>query len=230
MWTDECSHVIEAPPPPGLFASLTTFFCAPQDRASPEQVVSRQLRLLLRLLLLDLAFALVTGLLINLFDKPGWLEMDRHAVSDAFAQLSSWQLLLVAGVAAPLVEEFVFRLPLRYESNLLMGLFRWLTPDTTPEIAATLAAQRRADWDRYYPWTFYGLTFIFALVHLFNYPTLSRAALLLSPLLIAPQFFLGALAGFLRVREGLIWAILLHSLHNLLLVSIALLAPDGGMR
>jgi len=52
--------------------------------------------------------------------------------------------------------------------------------------------------------------------------------ILFSPLLVAPQFFIGLIFGFIRVRLGLLWSIFLHSLYNGLLVSLFLLASNGN--
>jgi hypothetical protein len=43
------------------------------------------------------------------------------------------------------------------------------------------------------------------------------------PLLTAPQFITGLFIGYLRVRFGLIWGILLHFLHNLIFLGTSLL-------
>ena len=73
---------------------------------------------------------------------------------------------------------------------------------------------------------FYAIGIIFAYVHLFNFE-LTTNVILFSPLLVAPQFFVGLIFGYIRIRFGLLWSILLHSLYNGLLVSLFLLVSNG---
>lgn len=73
---------------------------------------------------------------------------------------------------------------------------------------------------------FFWLTAIsFALVHLWNFDEGSLWVLL--PLVL-PQFILGMLLGYVRVRIGLWSAILLHAAHNSAALSIAALAMMSG--
>ena len=74
---------------------------------------------------------------------------------------------------------------------------------------------------------FYANGGIFAYVHIFNFE-ITTNVILFSPLLVAPQFFIGLIFGFVRVRFGLIWSIFLHSIYNGILVSLFLLASHGN--
>lgn len=72
-----------------------------------------------------------------------------------------------------------------------------------------------------FPGFFWFATASFALVHLANFEEGSLAMLL--PLVL-PQFLLGTMVGYLRVRIGLWAAIVLHAAHNATAVSLAALA------
>ncbi|EAQ28252.1 hypothetical protein NAP1_11673 [Erythrobacter sp. NAP1] len=76
-----------------------------------------------------------------------------------------------------------------------------------------------------FPVFFWLSTVAFALVHLWNFEEGSLAILL--PLVL-PQFILGMLLGYVRVRIGLWSAILLHAAHNATALSIAALATAGA--
>ena len=54
----------------------------------------------------------------------------------------------------------------------------------------------------------------FALMHLLNFTPLSTYQFIFFSLLILPQFIYGIVMGYLRVKQGLIWSILLHILIN----------------
>ncbi|WP_435264277.1 CPBP family glutamic-type intramembrane protease [Tenacibaculum sp. nBUS_03] len=61
---------------------------------------------------------------------------------------------------------------------------------------------------------------MFGLVHITNY-TLTTNVILLTPFLIAPQTILGGYLGFIRVRFGLHWSILLHACYNAFFMTMA---------
>ena len=79
-------------------------------------------------------------------------------------------------------------------------------------------------FERWFPGFFWLATISFALIHLANFSDGSLAVLL--PLVL-PQFILGSMLGYVRVRVGLWAAILLHAVHNATALSIAALA--GGL-
>ncbi|MFA4881127.1 MAG: hypothetical protein WC650_05950 [Candidatus Doudnabacteria bacterium] len=77
--------------------------------------------------------------------------------------------------------------------------------------------QSRAEkfYAKSFQWIYYGSSLIFALLHIFNYTKLSQIWFLI-PLLVAPQFFLGLVLGFVRIRYGFPWTVLNHFIHNAL--------------
>lgn len=68
----------------------------------------------------------------------------------------------------------------------------------------------------YYAFYFYGFALLFAYDHISIYlKILPNILLVFLPLFVLPQFFLAIFTSYLRLKNGLIWAILLHSLFNL---------------
>jgi hypothetical protein len=65
---------------------------------------------------------------------------------------------------------------------------------------------------------------LFALFHLSNY-NYTPSLLLFAPIVVLPQFFIGFLLGFIRVKQGFIWGFFLHSLHNAIFILPFLLFP-----
>lgn len=163
---------------------------------------------------------------------------------------------LTALLWAPVVEELVFRHGLRRLKLL------WLVPLAVaamlqgPGVAggwllATFlvlcwlpyglgwpAARRplpfawRAAYLRGFPWVFHVSSLTFSAVHLYNF-NLAQTPLWLLPLLVLPQWVTGMVLGWLRVRQGIGAAVLLHAVFNggpLLLVWLVLrAAPDMAM-
>lgn len=72
----------------------------------------------------------------------------------------------------------------------------------------------------YFKWLYYLSALLFGLVHASNYE-LTESQNLLIPLIILPQLFLGFILGFVRVRYGFFYCVLLHAVYNGCLSSIA---------
>jgi membrane protease YdiL (CAAX protease family) len=98
--------------------------------------------------------------------------------------------ILLVGFLAPIVEEFLFRLPLRLYYN-------------TPKLK----------------FAYYFSSVVFALLHIINY-RLDSFQNFASFFILLPIFFGGLLLGYVRVAYGFKYSVMLHMLHNLAIVSI----------
>ncbi|CAM1347433.1 CPBP family intramembrane glutamic endopeptidase [Tenacibaculum insulae] len=67
---------------------------------------------------------------------------------------------------------------------------------------------------------FYLFAIAFGLIHITNFK-ISTNVILLAPILVAPQTILGGYLGFIRVRFGLQWSILLHASYNAFFVLLS---------
>ena len=124
------------------------------------------------------------------------IELGEHAIDKMFNNYSNAFILVAAVVIAPVLEELIFRGPMIFFRN--SPSFNFL---------------------------FYLLTLTFGYYHIINFE-IQLTVLLLSPILVAPQIAVGAILGFLRVRFGLHWAILLHASYNLILVGSVILLKN----
>ncbi|WP_339883766.1 CPBP family intramembrane glutamic endopeptidase [Polaribacter vadi] len=135
-----------------------------------------------------LFISVLTGILItpifSLFEEMNWISMENHKVEELFAGMNKLLIILTAGVIIPTIEEAIFRGPL-----------------TAFKTAKSFKIG------------FYVLTLLFGFVHITNFD-MTPAVLILAPLLVIPQLFAGLALGFLRVRFGLQWSILLHGSYN----------------
>jgi membrane protease YdiL (CAAX protease family) len=98
-----------------------------------------------------------------------------------------YKTILLLSVIAPLIEEGVFRWPLKlfYKKQYFKFVF-WLS------------------------------CLGFGLVHISNFE-LSPTVMWLTPLLILPQLVIGFFFAFIRVRLGVMWSIFLHAAYNFIL-------------
>jgi len=144
-----------------------------------------------------LGISLFTSILIlipiSFILKLSGLENIEHDMDKLFQDKSIAYILLMVAVIAPIFEELIFRAPL--------ALFKNKT---------------------YFKYAFWGSAITFGLIHIMNYE-INTTVLLLAPLLIAPQTILGGYFGFIRIKFGLRWSMLLHACYNLILTVPALL-------
>lgn len=114
----------------------------------------------------------------------GWVDLDKHGMEELIQKLSKLHLAFFVVILAPIIEELVFRAPLTLFKN--------------PKL---------------FKIAFYTLTLLFGFVHISNFE-ITKNMLFLSPLLVLPQTLLGGYLGYIRVRFGLQWSVLLHGTYN----------------
>lgn len=180
------------------------------------------------------------GLFVLLIAIGGWqalVGIDRHALEDV---PEVW-LLPAAVLAAPLVEEPVFRGWLGGRPRVLWllgcsvaGAVLVAADPAWPLLAGGLVLLLCAGlvgclmlWNRetpnwfvsHFPAIFFAGAGLFAIMHVFNY---ADTDLLTLPMVL-PQLWAGLTLGFVRIRVGLPASMLVHGLSNGLLLAPALL-------
>lgn len=121
--------------------------------------------------------------------------------SEAFENLGWFEAVFLFVIVAPVLEEWVFRYSLRY--NSLFSKFI-----------------SREKWNRIFPFLVYILSSVFGFVHLDNYVNDSWEFYALSPLIIASQLSGGLVLSYIRVRLNIFYSMLYHASWNLLFAII----------
>lgn len=173
--------------------ALLAFIKTPEYREDPEKDWQQRSWKTALLLPWALGVALLLALLIGGLDALGPWKLEEHAIERLLETYPASSILLLASLVAPIIEEFLFRGPLVFFRD-----------------------------SRFFKGAFWGITTLFALVHLGNFTGLSDHWFL-APLLISPPFCLGIFLGFIRVRYGLLYAMLFHAAYNTILLGPALL-------
>jgi len=135
-------------------------------------------------LVISLLTSLVLILLIGILDISKLVSLENHAMENVMEKFSLPFVFLLTIVLAPLIEESIFRAPLAY--------FKKKKP---------------------YKIAVYTSTLLFGFIHITNFEITTRI-LIFSPILVAPQVFLGFYLAYIRGRFGLLWAIALHATFN----------------
>ncbi len=236
-------------PPKSLLGSLLRFLANPDWTLPPLDAPLQQIGIaLLRLYALQLTLILILSALLNPIQSY-FLSTEDHALSQQLAESPIGQFILFSVVMAPLLEELIFRLPLRLSvlnfslslgllgmmilgpgsliGNLLLGAL--ISLGLIQIMGRGRGVEGKAVgslYSRSFKGIFYGSALLFGIVHLTNYLGL-EGPWFLAPLLVVPQCVIGVFLGYIRLRYGLIWAILSHSFHNLIL-TLPLIATQLG--
>ena len=192
-----------------------------------EDKASLQLKIgtCLALFLIQIPPLLVLMSLISGLEQLGLWEEDMHSLQKIFQEMEPVLIFFFAVIVAPLFEEVMFRLILKFRSNFLILWSIHIGVALHLGQKRSLLKTARKVWDKFYGWIFYFMAVAFGLMHIMNFePSLN--IYLLAPILVAPQILIGINLGYLRVRFGLIWSILFHALYNGILMSIALLTGE----
>ena len=198
---------------------------------------------------IDFALMFLLSLAVMIAIAAGY-QMPNNLLDDI--ELSpGWIAVIVLG--APIAEELIFRMGLSGRLGHLLAvivtllavialaplaMLQWET-NPTLVIAAALVAlgavvalgwwargQRPLRWfARIFPAIFWLVALLFGAIHITNY---EAAALVMLPLVL-PQFVMGLLLGYARVKFGLWSAILLHAMHNGAAVGVMLLGQALGV-
>lgn len=145
----------------------------------------------------------------------GFTYLIHHYVVKLEVPLSDWNLYLMITISVivfPVIEEFIFRFPLRFKRNYLARIVNWISKGWL-----------RENWNSIFKYFLYLMIFLFGIVHLGNYDNIEPIFFLLSPLIIGSQLIGGAILSYCRIKLGFIWAIVQHGLYNFALIAFVVL-------
>jgi len=151
-------------------------------------ITKEKTQVFLKLTLIAVGFSLALGFLIEGITTLVGFSFENHAVIEMFEDYSALTIFFFAVLLAPVLEEFIFRAPL--------GLFKN---------------------SKNFKYAFYISVLLFGLIHIGNYDNIEGYYWLI-PVLVAPQISAGIFLGYIRTKLGLLWSMLLHAAHNLILI------------
>ena len=172
-----------------MIKEVWAFLKSPIYKPYLPMQIADKIRCFTHLLALALGFSFLLGIFGAAFADLMGLVTKQHAIEKFLENTSSATLFLFVVIIAPALEELIFRAPL--------ALFKKVA---------------------YFPLIFYLSVLLFGAVHLFNFEY-EAGFYGFAILLILPQLSAGIFLGFIRIKLGLGWAILLHALHNFILLS-----------
>jgi len=207
------------------FHALWRFIKKPVELSEDKASLQLKIGTCGALFLIQIPPLLVLMALVGGLEQLGLWDEDMHSLQKIFQEMEPVLIFFFAVIMAPLLEEVMFRLILRFRSNFLILWSIHIGVALHLGQKRSLLKTARKVWDKFYGWIFYLMAAAFGLMHIMNFePSLN--IYLLAPILVAPQILIGINLGYLRVRFGLIWSILFHAFYNGILMSIALLTGE----
>ena len=225
-------------------AALRCFLRAPRRRPGPRLNGTPWPARLLLMAALTIAVAVLVD--ASTMPLAAWAGLESR-----FPEKITPQFLFLALLFAPIGEELLFRAGLRRADYtlaigpalLILAIAPWVRTTFIVLAAwaiATLAINRVLAWPTFrrpgarfafgrrfiahYAWVFWGYTIMFALVHIGNYTWPGPRGTVV-PLLVLPQFVIGTVLGYLRLRDGLRSSMLMHFLVNGSAIALMAVSP-----
>ena len=207
-----------------VFEELIQFLKNPVLAKDTEATIGDRILKFILLLISCFMISFTISIIIGILFQSGLIENEYHAF-DELKDLSAYRILLLAAIIAPISEELMFRAHLVIFKSPAKFYVK-LIPFSDSKTELFESRVKGLENPKVFKIMFYLLALAFGYVHLFNYQV-DAQILLFSPILVAPQIFLGLIFGFVRVRFGLPWSILMHGMYNGILVILFLLAQHA---
>lgn len=230
-------------------SDVTRYIFAPRFLSQRHAVDAAGLRHLVQLLFACLFIMLILSGLVGVIISSVLGSVPDN-VNQTLGQSDPRMLLLMGILIAPVIEELMFRSWLGGPRAAILGLpilaaalavLATVGVDLLPSVSFGLAivlallilavarqyasqtTERQSIARRHlFPYAFYGSAILFALLHLSNYEGgLSSPIMLLA---VFPQAIVGLLLGYVRMRFGILAAIVFHAVYNSFLIGLFLVA------
>lgn len=239
-----------------LFLEFISFLRSPDrdsfSQSSFENQVIEVVKLFMMTFVAVIFLVMPLMSLIGADDLPNKLaELENLGFDHKWQQ--NLALFTLAVIAAPLIEEVIFRFPLKFRRGsialflvlivaLCVQLFQFLGMAFSEAIFIGLMLmvliglylyfrlQKESALTEFtsknYGYFFYAAALLFALAHIFNYE-LEANQYWMTPILVLPQMLLGLMLGYVRVKYGLWASILAHAMNNLIPTMAIMFMPEG---
>jgi membrane protease YdiL (CAAX protease family) len=173
------------------FHNLITYLKNPVLEKDTNTSLSYRFNIFSQVLIISILTSVIISPIFALFKALKWIHMENHKVNVLFDNMEFLQIFLLGAMLMPVLEEAVFRGPI------------------------TLFKKPKS-----FKIAFYAFALLFGLMHISNFE-ITTPVLLLSPILLLPQILLGSYLGYIRVRLGLPWSMLLHGCYNGILITMS---------
>jgi membrane protease YdiL (CAAX protease family) len=197
------------------------FLKCPVDVADCNQTSRQKAIRLFSILAIHIPIMGLCLTIIFCITELGSINIENHHLTALLQRFTILEIVLLVVVLVPFVEELVFRLYLRFKNNDLAHVIILLASLKRKHNKARTETALSNFWTNHFRSIFYFSAILFGFIHLTNYEY-NFAILLLSPILILPQFIAGLFLGYLRIKYDLVLGYIMHAIHNGILLTLTL--------
>ena len=202
------------------FRSFISYLRNPTDEKDVDATFGNKVKTMFHLFLFSLLPIFIFGLILSNSKKLHWIDIGVNINSTMVYRYTYLKVILLVVVTAPVLEELLFRLPLRYKYNYLLHWSAILISKITRSDNDTFEDKVRAFWNKYFKYFFYFSILLFGFIHFFNFSNYRNLWSWII-VLVFPQLVAGSILGYIRVRFSLPWSMAYHAFHNLIFCSYA---------
>lgn len=204
------------------YRDFRLFLRNPVNLPAEDQTVKHKISRLFSVLAMEIPIVAAIGAMIYGIGEIGLLDTDTHKIGVLFQKMPLWKFILFGVVVNPFIEELIFRLYLRFNPKGLSGYSLLSASAIGKRMMKKIEAYLTHLWLNKFHLVFFSSALLFAIFHLSNYQ-FSITVLLLSPLLVAPQFITGLFLGYLRIKYSWMLGYFMHAIHNAFFISSSLI-------
>ncbi len=106
---------------------LIDFFKSPKEIEKWDEDFGTKLSFWFKILAFDFLFSFLITVVMSIASELGLFDAENHEVLEMMKNMTPLGFMLTAVILLPFFEELIFRLPLRYKSNLLFKIVEVLS-------------------------------------------------------------------------------------------------------
>ena len=166
------------------FQNLIAYLKNPVLEKDSNESLNDKFKIFFHLLIISLITSVIVTPFYFVIEELNLVKMDTHKVEEMFNGMGILKILLIAAIITAIIKELIFR--------VLITAFK--KPESFKQ-------------------SFYTFSITFGIIHIFNFE-ITTNVLLLIPLLVLPQLLVGTYFGYIQMRFGILWSMLLHRCYN----------------
>jgi membrane protease YdiL (CAAX protease family) len=194
----------------------------PTEDQEVDAPIEVKVKTLVHLFLFSLLAIYGYSILLAIIERFHWIDSGVNNNSTIVFRYSYLKMILIGVVIAPILEELIFRLPLRYKYNYIIRLTANLLAKMKHNDPKAYEEKAQTFWTKNFRYFFYIMLLLFGCAHFFNYSNYDKLWTWII-VLVFPQIIIGSILGYIRVRFSLPWSMIYHAFHNFVFFSIAFL-------
>lgn len=210
------------------FLQIRQYLSHPVDEIDTSSTKSAKIKHFIVVFCIDIFVSLIVISLMPTLQKMHLANFEEHKVYDFIKHFPVVYIILLGVFILPALEEVVFRFCLRYNKFYPVRIFLSISKIFQKDASSELEETAKFQWNKNYHFIFYSSAILFGLYHLTNYQFTFKL-LIAAPILVFPQFAMGLLTGYLRVKYNFLWGLCLHIMHNAVFLVIPLFLFSGDL-